>query len=250
MFTHNLKDHFGGVWLCGATQSDRSNTLFDGNQLISLFYNQDNIYADLNLYDEGEYTFSADFNRRGGCDVFVGYWYMDNGSFEPQLETVSQLFCNHPLTFVYKKAIKDRYYGSLVLFADPINPTADYIAQTFEGAMLDVTFNSFAKSVLNPIVLITDNLTNKTQRHRIKNLILRGVRLSDGNVVCDKLELRSGKLLRFINPLIDYETALLKNAQNYILPICSTEFFDKTFLPTLDKNCTLSSNVEIQLFLR
>lgn len=250
MFTHNLKDHFGGVWLCGATASDQESVSFEGDELISLFYNQDNVYADLNLYDEGEYTFLVDFNRRGGCDVFAGYWYMDNGSFEPQLETLSQLFCAEPCTFIYEKTKADRYYGSLVLFADPQDFNKNYIKRTFEDASLDVSFKSFAKSVCDPIVLITDNCTKKVERYRINGLTLRGLRLGDGSVICDKLELRSGKLIRFIDPQIDRCVYTKENVQKYILPICSTEFFDKTLLPYFGDNCTVSSNAEIQLYLR
>lgn len=249
MFTHNLKDHFGGVWLCGATASDTENISFEGRELISLFRNQDNVYADLNLYDEGEYTFMADFNRRG-CDVYVGYWYMQSGSFEPQLETLSQLFCGEPCTFIYEKTKSDRYYGSLILFADPQNFDTNYIKRTFEDASLDVSFKSLSKSVCDPIVIVTDNLSKKTVRHRIKGLVLRGVRQPDGNVICDKLELRSGKLIRFIDPQIDRCVYTKENVQKYILPICNTEFFDKTLLPHFSDNCTVSSNVEIQLFLK
>mgnify|MGYP004529332531 CR=1 FL=1 len=249
MFTQNLKNHRGGVWLYGSTATEKADTQFEGYELISLFENQDNLYADLNLYDEGEYTFSVSFNRHSNCDVYVGYWYMDNGSFEPQLHTISQLFCGEAFTFTYKKTIADRYYGSLILFADPsAYDTHDYIEQTFENASLDISFASFPKSVCNPLVLISNNSTKEIIRHRIENITLRGLKLPDGSIVCDKLELRSGQLIRFISPNIDNCISPETHPQDFLLPIAVNENCLQNCLPKLENDSTISSNVEIELF--
>lgn len=248
MFSKNLKNHNGGVWLCGATVTDQNSYYFSANQLICLFNNQDNIYADLNLYDEGEYSVTAYFNRHSDCDVYVGYWYMDKGSFEPQICTVAQLFCNDTVTFIYKKTIKDRYYGSIVLFADPSACNIhNYVAKTFQNASLDLSFTSFPKSVVSPIVLTTDIGNKKINRYRIGNIILRGLTLPDKSVVCDKLELKSGTLLRFINPCVDMVLNPNTHPQDFILPIALNEHIDKQSLPHVNSRCIISSNVEIQL---
>lgn len=248
MFTENLKNHTGGVWLCGATATESSNIQLDGDNLVSLFENQDNIYADLNLYDEGEYIFTASFDRRSGCDVYVGYWYMDNGSFEPQLHTISQLFCGEPFTFTYKKVCKNRYYGSLVLFADPsAYNTQNYIEQTFENASLDIDFTGFPKSVCDPLVLIQNNSTKEIMRHHIKNITLRALKLLDGSIACDKLELKSGRIIRFVSPLIDNCISPETHPQDFLLPIAVNETLPQSSLPKLDADCTISSNVEIML---
>ena len=248
MFTQNLRNHTGGVWLCGATAAEQENSELFGDELMLLFNNQDNKYAELGFFDEGEYTLTLGFNRRADCEFFAGYWYMDSGSFEPQLHIIGQLYCNEAFTFIYKKLRKDRYYGSLILVAEPFSYSSDdYISSALECASLDIDFTSFPKSVCNPIVLIHGN-DNSLTRHRIKNVTLRSARLPDGSLVCDELELRSGALTRFISPLIDNCLLSRSNIYDFVLPIAKCESVSPDRLPTLASFCTISSNVEIKLF--
>ena len=249
MFTVNVSDHTGKIWLCGNTISHKFSTSYDGEQLQGLHESQEYQYADLKLDDEGEYTLTANFSHRTDARVFAGYWYTESGSFEPELCIIVELYNNDPFTFIYKKDLPNRYYGGISLITDiPGHETPERFNELFEDGMLDISFSGYPVSVDSPLIVVSGKSNQqKSQRCRILGATLRGLQLPDGSRIYDRLELREGRLTRLISPEIDNCICGEKYPEKYILPFADTEAVSPEFLPEIADDCSVCSNVEIEL---
>lgn len=242
METEKIYKNTKHIWLCGNTECSHCNITYSSNEIIGMFRQNDNKYADIMQYEEGKYTLTLDYCREYNGKAYICYWYMEAGSFEPNIEIIGELNYCEPFEFYYRKNVKDRYFGGLAICVDC--DIFDEIENIFEHGSLEIEYTGFPKSIDNSILII-DDIAKNSVRFALGGTVLRGISDSSGKKVFDKLDLLSGTVLRYINPEIDNYCNFKENPQKYILHNPAIEKLPKKFLPELFPGYSVSSVLQI-----